>query len=137
MNKISDNLKFFLLMSKANAVMARHFSSQGLSFGDLAILYAISQAPEERIRRVDLASELGLTASGVTRLLIPLEKIGVIKREANERDARVSYTTLTASGKRMLNDSLSYAEDVCKELIPNNQCKNLGNFHELLKALAK
>jgi len=80
--KISNQLKFLMQLSKTEAVVSRKLSAQGLGFGDLAVLYAISAAPEGKIRRVDLAQAVGLTASGVTRLLVPLEKIGVIKREA-------------------------------------------------------
>ncbi len=37
-------------------------------------LYYLERAPGGRLRRVDLAERLGLTASGVTRSLLPLEK---------------------------------------------------------------
>ena len=124
-------------LAKTSAVLARRFSSQGLGFGDIAVLYCISQAPTEKIRRVDLADQLGLTASGVTRMLLPLEKIGVVKREANARDARVSYAMLTPAGKRLLAESLESAEVVCEDIIPENSAKKLEELSGLLAAIAK
>jgi DNA-binding MarR family transcriptional regulator len=135
MKDISKRLKFFFLMAKANAVLARKFSSQGLGFGDIAVLLAISRAPNEKIRRVDLADQLGLTASGVTRLLIPLEKIGVIKREINDRDARVSFAGITPAGKRLLMESIESAEVVCEDLIPDEKAKKLDELAEALTAI--
>ena len=76
MNKIGNKLKFLMVLSKTEAKISRKLSGQGLGFGDLAVLYAISQAPEGKIRRRGFGRTGGLTASGVTRILIPLEKIG-------------------------------------------------------------
>ena len=59
------------------------------------------------MRRVDLATSIGRTASGVTRLLKPMEKIGLIERDSSERDARVSLVKLTTSGAERLNDALT------------------------------
>lgn len=135
--KLSNKLKFLMEVSKAEAIISRKFSGQGLGFGDLAVLFAISQSPDGKIRRVDLAEEVGLTASGVTRLLIPLEKIGVVKREINERDARVSYVMLTKSGKQLFEDSLKWVEEKCDDLIPDSETKKLELASQLLSLITK
>ncbi len=135
MSVISKKLKLMFQIAKTDAVLSRKFSSQGLGFGDLAVLYAISTANGGKIRRIDLAEKVGLTASGVTRILIPLEKIGVVKREANARDARVSYAMLTQSGKTLLHESLESAEVVCDDLIPSEKEKQLDGLHELLASI--
>jgi DNA-binding MarR family transcriptional regulator len=136
MKNLSKKLKFVFQLAKTNAVLARRFSSQGLGFGDIAVMFAISRAPEGKIRRVDLADQLGLTASGVTRMLLPLEKIGVIKRELNARDARVSFATLTTAGKRLLGESLESAELLCDDLIPEDKVKNLDELSAILVNIA-
>jgi DNA-binding MarR family transcriptional regulator len=135
MFKIGNKLKFLMLLAKAEAVIARKFSGQGLGFADLSVLYAISQAPEGMIRRVDLAESVGLTASGVTRLLLPLEKTGFVKREAHPRDARVSYVALTKSGKEIFADALRWAEEKCDDLIPDAQAKKTEQTAEFLSSL--
>jgi DNA-binding MarR family transcriptional regulator len=137
MTKISENLRLLMLISKAEAVISRKFQSQGLSLADVMVLHAISGAPEERMRCVDLAEEAGLTASGVTRLLRPLEKFGVVKRTTNEFDARSSYLALTPSGKTTLKDAINILEDQCADLIPKNNGKAMQEICQLLQAIAK
>lgn len=133
MTQVSDKLKFLMLLSRTGAAVSRKLHGQGLGFGDLAVLYAISQAPEGKIKRVDLAEQVGLTASGVTRMLIPLEKIGVIKREAHDRDARVSFAIMTRPGKQLFEDSLKWAELKAADLIPETQAKKIPQASELLE----
>ncbi len=59
------------------------------------------QAADEAMRRIDLAESVGLSASGVTRLLLPMQKIGLVQKEQNPRDARVSLVKLTETGKQI------------------------------------
>ncbi|WP_268239352.1 MarR family winged helix-turn-helix transcriptional regulator [Longimycelium tulufanense] len=54
------------------------------------------------MRRSDLAHELGMTPSGVTRALVPLERVGLVSREPDPRDARVEPTVFTPAGERRL-----------------------------------
>lgn len=50
------------------------------------------------MRRIDLADSVGLSPSAVTRLLAPMEKPGLVEKEANPRDARVSLVKLSTAG---------------------------------------
>ena len=52
----------------------QYLSVHGISFSEFLVLYHLSQAPNMTMRRIDLAECIGLTASGVTRLLNPMEK---------------------------------------------------------------
>ena len=95
-----------LRIARANAMLVRRFDSglgchHGISYGDFQLLNHLARAPGGRLRRVDLAERLGLTASGVTRSLLPLEKIGLVKRESDPRDARVGYAALTPAGTEL------------------------------------
>jgi DNA-binding MarR family transcriptional regulator len=67
------------------------------------VLHQLSLSPDGCMRRIDLANAIGRTASGVTRLLRPLEKIGLVAKLSSEKDARVSLVTLTRSGEDRLN----------------------------------
>ncbi len=118
------SLDFCLRLARAQAEAARRFdgalgSVHGISFADFQLLFHLSRAPEGRLRRVDLAERLGLTASGVTRSLLPLEKIGVVDRQPDPRDARVGYAVITRAGKALLNDATSTAKTVSDELLKN------------------
>src|SRR5580700_1571818 len=63
----------------------------GLGLSDFAALHHLAEAPGGRLRRVDLARLLALTPSGVTRLLAPLERRGIVAREEGGHDARATF----------------------------------------------
>jgi DNA-binding MarR family transcriptional regulator len=115
-------LDLCLELSRAYATLSRRFdgrlgSLHGLSFSDYAMLRQLRDAPEGRLRRVDLAGKLGLTPSAVTRALIPLEKVGVVKREPDKNDARIGYAALTRAGERLLDEATETAGEVSEETV--------------------
>jgi DNA-binding MarR family transcriptional regulator len=71
------------------------------------------------MRRVDLAIAVGLTASGVTRLLDGLERAGLVCKEHCTSDARVSYAAITDPGRALLRNAaeshLEALAAVCSE----------------------
>ena len=91
---ISENLDFFVNLYKAQTIFARRFDSQTGNLTEFIILLSLAQAQDKKLRRVDLAKALGMTPSGITRLLLPMEKIGLVGRESHPTDARASYVTL-------------------------------------------
>jgi DNA-binding MarR family transcriptional regulator len=71
-----------------------------LSLREYEVLLALADAPDDRLRRVDLAAKVLLTQSGVTRLLDPLEKRGLVESIRSTEDRRVTYAALTTKGAR-------------------------------------
>lgn len=125
-------------LARAQSIISRRFdglNAHGIGFNDFVILYLLRQAPGEKLRRTDLAEKIGITASGVTRSLIPLEKIGLVKREANERDARVSYVVLTETGKIVFEEAKETASHLAREIIPSEKMKNLQPLSDMLAGL--
>jgi DNA-binding MarR family transcriptional regulator len=108
----------------------------GIGFTDFVILYLLSQAAGGRMRRIDLAEKVGITASGVTRILLPMEKTGLVTREAAERDARVSFVVLTEGGRRIFEEAKVTANQLAKEIVPNSKMKNVQVLSELFGELA-
>jgi DNA-binding MarR family transcriptional regulator len=88
--------------SVTRALSAELEAEHGLTINDYGALLLLSRADEGRLRRVDLAEELVLTASGVTRLLDGLERIGLVERAACSSDRRVTYAVLTEAGRERL-----------------------------------
>lgn len=88
--------------SRADAELG---ASHGLGLSDLAALHHLAEAPGGRLRRVDLARRLALSPSGVTRLLGPLERRGIVARQEDGNDARATYAVLTRSGKALEKDA--------------------------------
>jgi DNA-binding MarR family transcriptional regulator len=137
MNDISTSLQFFLNLSKAQLLLIRRFDGSlgGISLSEFMILYALQNAPDGQLRRVDLATKVGYTASGITRLLLPMEKIGLVKKEVNPRDARVSIVMIAPGGKRKLDEALERAELLTQEMIPASKVKKIEELSTMLKEL--
>ncbi|MFH8337974.1 MarR family winged helix-turn-helix transcriptional regulator [Streptomyces sp. AM6-12] len=118
---MSDALDAALRLVRAQAALVRRFDARlgglhGVSLADFTLLLRLGQATGGRMRRVDLAEALGLTASGVTRALAPLERIGLVTREPDARDARVAYASLTGTGRTRLTEMLATAEETAEDL---------------------
>ena len=95
---------------RAHAALTRRFSADlqathGLTLNAYEVLLHLAHAPERRMRRVDLAGSVLLTASGITRLLDGLERAGYVDRAADENDARVTYAVLTDAGYEKLREA--------------------------------
>jgi DNA-binding MarR family transcriptional regulator len=82
----------------------------GLSLRELMFLMQLDQSPLNRLRRVDVANRLNVSQSTVTRMALPLEKLGFVKREADPRDARVGYVVLTKAGRQRVADARATLE---------------------------
>ena len=99
--------------SVTRAMNAQLVADHGLTINDFEALLHLSRAEESRMRRVDLAEKLILTASGVTRLLDGLEEAGLVDRAACAGDRRVTYAVLTEAGHAKLKDaSRSHVADI-------------------------
>lgn len=69
-----------------------------LSIGEYDALLTIARAPERRIRMRQLADEVVLSKSGVTRLIDRLVDDGLVERSACLADARGAEAVLTERG---------------------------------------
>jgi DNA-binding MarR family transcriptional regulator len=106
----SVEIRAFVRLVRASFAVTRELSAQlqadhGLTINDYEALLLLARAPDRRMRRVDLANTLLLTASGVTRLLDGLERDGFVGREACESDRRVTYAVLTKAGRDKLREA--------------------------------
>jgi DNA-binding MarR family transcriptional regulator len=88
--------------STTRALSGSLLAEHGLTLNDYEALLRLSRADDGRMRRVDLADELLLTASGVTRLLDGLEAAGYVERAACATDRRVVYAVITGAGREKL-----------------------------------
>jgi DNA-binding MarR family transcriptional regulator len=100
--------------SRADAYLG---ALHGLSLSELAVLHHLAEAPGGRLRRVDLARQVALTPSGVTRLLAPLERRGIVSREDAGHDARATYAALTKSGKSLVKDATATAQSLAESIL--------------------
>ena len=73
-----------------------------LPLGHYDVLLALAEAPERRLRMHELARDVVLSRSGLTRLVDRLEKAGLLRRERCDDDRRGCYAALTSDGMEAL-----------------------------------
>jgi len=100
----------FAALVRAHAAATRRLSAQlsadhGLTLSDYEVLLRLARAPDRQMRRVDIATEVLLSASGITRLLDGLEQSGLVERAACASDRRVVYAVLTEDGLGKLREA--------------------------------
>jgi DNA-binding MarR family transcriptional regulator len=70
----------------------------GFNEGDYGVLVNLSEAPDRRMRMCDLATQLHLSPSGLTRRLDGLVRLGLVARQPSATDRRVTLAVLTDAG---------------------------------------
>src|SRR5262245_465110 len=100
-------LQAFIAFLRAHAAVTRELDRElvaehGLTINDYEVLLRLARAPDQMLRRVDLAQQVLLTPSGITRLLAGLQRHGFVEKAACDTDARVVYAKLTEQGKDKL-----------------------------------
>jgi DNA-binding MarR family transcriptional regulator len=107
---------------------------RGISFAEYRLLRALSDAPNSWASRVDLAHAVGLTPSGVTRALRPMEKLGYVTTAKSKRDARLALASLTPPGQDLVNDASGVVDDMMKTILERAR-KNPAQVDEMIKLL--
>jgi len=102
-----SRLESWVSFLRAHSAITRQLNADllnvhGLTLNDYEVLLLLSRAEGHRMRRVDLAQTVVLTASGITRLLDGLERAGYVEKDTCASDARVSYAKLTPAGRHKL-----------------------------------
>ncbi len=114
------------------ALDAELLAAHGLTINDYEVLLFLARAEGRRLRRVDLAERVLLTASGITRLLEGLERAGYVTKEQCEGDARVAYAKLTDDGLAKLRAAsvshLGSIESIFRERYTRNELETLGEL---------
>lgn len=112
----------------ASARLEERFANElagvhGLALKEVLLLMHLERAPRLRLSRIDLAKRLHVSPSTVTRMTIPLEKRGVLGREANDRDARLAYVVLTDAGRKLVLTARATLEGMSVEVFRDRWTK--------------
>jgi DNA-binding MarR family transcriptional regulator len=81
-----------------STIGARLQADSGVSIGDYAILLALSEAPDKRMRSSALANHIDWERSRLSHHLARMEQRGLIVREDCATDSRGAEIVLTADG---------------------------------------
>jgi DNA-binding MarR family transcriptional regulator len=100
-------LAAWLALLRASTVLADRVGEDlereaGLPLTWHEVLVRLDEAPEGRMRMLDLARGVLLSKSGVTRLVDRMVAAGLVRRVACPTDRRVTYAEITPRGRRAL-----------------------------------
>jgi DNA-binding MarR family transcriptional regulator len=109
-------------------------SIRGVSLAEYRLLRALADAPNSQASRVDLAQAVGLTPSGVTRALRPMEKLGIVSTLKSKRDARLALAALTPAGRELVDDASGVVDDTMKVLLQRSP-KTAARLDEIIELL--
>jgi DNA-binding MarR family transcriptional regulator len=116
------------------ALEAELLEQHGLHEGDYAVLVTLSESDSQALRMCDLARQLHLSASGLTRRLDGLVQRGFVERTPSPDDRRVTLAVLTPVGVAKLEAAApDHVEGVRRHLLDHLSRRQI---RELAAALA-
>jgi len=105
-------------------------AEQSLGLGEYEVLLLLVRADDRRLRMSELADLLGLSRSGVTRLVDRLQAEALVERASCDTDRRGSWAMLTDAGhKRLRRASPTHLRGVGQHFldrIPPDELEALG-----------
>ena len=111
---------------------------KGLSIGDYQVLVFLSEATDRQMRMSDLAAELHLSPSGLTRRLDGLVRAGLVSRQPSADDRRVLLAVLTDAGfERIADAAPEHVASVRRRLLDaltREQIEQLGEILDAVRA---
>jgi DNA-binding MarR family transcriptional regulator len=137
----SPEMLAFVRLLRAHQAITRRLSAEllsthGLTLNDYEVLLHLSMEDEGKLRRVDLAERVLLTASGITRLLDGLEGAGYVTKSNCSTDARVTYAVLTDAGLQKLRDAatdhVASVDELLGESLEADQVRQLADLLALI-----
>lgn len=100
-------LRAWIAFLQAHASVARRLeveleAAHGISLAEYDALVHLASADQRRLRMSELADQVLLSRSGVSRLVDRLAASGLVERAGCPSDARVAWATLTPTGLEAL-----------------------------------
>ena len=110
-------IKNALLAAKLSKKAGNNLSAHGISFSEFLVMHYLYNSRLGAVPRIELADYISMSASGITRLMAPLEKNHIIDKVANPRDARQSLVKLSKTGRRLFEEAVASFEHIAGELV--------------------
>lgn len=120
-----------LTASKINKRIDGQLSIHGISYSEYLIMHHLAGSVLKTMRRIELAERVGISASGITRLLAPMQKIKLVEKEINPRDARQSLVKLSTVGQELYKDASVGFEHCATELLQGLTDKQVDTLRSL------
>ncbi len=129
------SMSMVLTAQRLTHTMDCALSAHGISLSEYLVMRAVLHAPNKRLKNIDIANALSISASGATRMLKPMEKIGLVERKKDSRDARVTLVEITGSGQRVFAEAGQTAMNVASRSCSTLSSDELVQLQVLLHQL--
>lgn len=108
----------------------------GVGLSEMEVLRRLAVAPGERLRMRDVADQLFVAQSGVTRIVDRLVDQGWVDREQLPEDRRTIYARLTDEGRSVLERAAPvYVRTVTEQLGGDLTPTDLADLRRVLKSV--
>jgi DNA-binding MarR family transcriptional regulator len=141
--KIDDHqLATWRAFLRAHSTMLRHISRdlEGAGLPPLAwydVLATLQESPDQQLRQVEIAEQVLLSNSGLSRLIDRIEEKGLVERVSCPSDRRAFFVCLTDAGREMLEEMWPvYARGIAEDFLPALG-SNLSEVRRTLEAVAQ
>ncbi|MCD0486322.1 MarR family winged helix-turn-helix transcriptional regulator [Streptacidiphilus sp. ASG 303] len=126
-----------VLLALPRAVDADMVREAGLPLSEYTALMHLSEAPEKLMRMSELAAACNLSLSGMTRVVIRLEKQGWVQRAKCARDGRGWNAVLTGAGLARLEQAWPvHLSSVRRHLVDHFRGQDLTRLTAALRHVA-
>ena len=128
---------FGMLLEANAAVMStvgRDLDRQsGIPVAWFEVLLRLARSPEQRLRMSQLAAQVGLSTSGLTRLIDRIEEAGYVERRSCSTDRRGFEAAITKSGLALLRKAVPGHLDSVDRTIAQPLGRDLATLTDLLR----
>lgn len=136
-----DRITAFGMLLEAHAAVTARVNrelegSVGMPITWFELLIRLSRSPGQRLRMSELAAQVGLSHSGLTRLVDRVIEAGLVRREACPDDRRGAFAVLTDAGAETLESALAgHLESIERHLAAPLGTEGLASLTELLRTV--
>ena len=122
-----------LLFANCNEKEARHAAKYGVSTVESRCIRKLYEKKQLTVNQ--MAREMSLTSSRVTRIIDGLVAKKMVVRESGENDRRIYNLSLTPKGEKLANDLIQDHVKIHEEIIKKNPEEYHHSMIEILKKL--
>lgn len=131
MRKVCSKIK--LIYNRVRSTLEKNeiFQKSPLTRTEYMVLSYVSYS-DERLCLKDVQNKFNITRSTTSELLTSLENKGFVTKEQDEKDSRIKYIIVTASGKREHKKIKQHFECIENELLACLTAEEADQFDYLL-----
>ena len=130
----------FGMLLEANAAVVSQVNREleaaiGIPVTWFEVLIRLSRTPDHQLRMAELAGQVGLSTSGLTRLVDRIEDAGYVRREACPSDRRGAFAVLTPAGAELLRKAVPHHLESLERHVAAPLGKDLEPLTAMLRTL--